>query len=120
MERLKKLEILIQRLYDQTKAGKIAWEETSLTDVFQAAFPKYAVQLIRHERDDTRPGVYTYSLHILNDRNAVIEEVTDRELRPSGVESDQGMLLREMYEEVRRQALGVDEALDTLLRELSD
>lgn len=110
-----KLTRLITLISEKTGSDELKWEESAQEDTFQVAFPNYVVQITM--TPETLDNYATYSLRILNDRNIVIEEVTPADLGRNF--PDQKELLRELYTAARRQALGVEHALDTLLESLS-
>ena len=113
-----KLAELVRRVHERTMAGKLAWEESSSRNVFQISFPKYTVQT---SYQSGREGSIDYLIRILNEENVVIEQATDVDL-----ENDLGdtgvsyKLMEELYLTARRIAMGVDQALDTLLESLGD
>jgi hypothetical protein len=114
-----KLIRLVQLISQKTESGELKWEETAQENTFQVAFPKYVVQIALIPDEQMYA---TYSLRILNDRNVVIEEVTPDSLNPYEPKSyeDSKRIFRELYEAARRQALGVEQALDTLLQKLQE
>lgn len=110
-----KMARLVQRLSRVTAERSDLWEPTTENGVFQASFPNYAVRI------DSRPGdnyqneddVY---LSIYDDDGALIEEVADSDLGP--LLPDAYRVMVSLYESARRQAMGVDQALDEILSEL--
>jgi hypothetical protein len=104
---------LVARLYRKTVDGKLTWEKTVDEDVFQTSLPKFSVRLFPREVDMV--------LQVYNDDGMLLVEVTDPELKGEYIEG-QGpyTVMVEMHKLARRNALGVDQALDNLLTQLED
>ena len=109
---------LVEGLLAKTKSGDVVWERTSSPDVFQAAFPSYTVR-VSTRRSENQLEALDYVVSILDEAGTTIERASDVDLTKAlgGVSAYQ--LMQELYALARRQALGVDGALDTLLSELS-
>jgi hypothetical protein len=105
-----KMVSLLQKLYQRTSEGRVPWQETEMPEVFQAAFPGYAVR-IHHDPDS---GDIVLSL--FNEEGAQIEEVTDEDIKNELQNSF--TLMKDLYDTARRTAMGVEEALDKILAEL--
>jgi hypothetical protein len=98
---------LASLLFEKTKTGEIAWEKTSFDETFQTSFPKYSVRIQKVKGAPT--------LFLFNEDGDLIEELSYVEAFLSlGSENR----LNELFELARRKAMGVDQALDELLREL--
>src|SRR5437764_653182 len=107
----KKYVTLVQRLNRKTREGKIAWEETSEEDVFQAVFPDYSVAIFPRNND--------YVLQVFNSEGKLLVELDDVELdniTPENVNMYEEM--QELHENARHEALDVDDAIDDLLTQL--
>jgi hypothetical protein len=106
-----KLIELAKLIYEKTKAGEITWEKTAYQGGFQTSFPKYSV-IIRK----LPVGLGAPTILLLDDKGEVIEELAYNPV----VETPEGAvrLLDELFDLARRRAMGVDQALDELLREL--
>jgi|ERR1017187_1474884 hypothetical protein len=105
-----KLITLVKRLHAKTKAGEIRWEQTTANGVFQTAFPSYTVKLAKRGAD--------YSISILDEMGTTLESSDDAQLAAAFPERSVYQTMRELYDMARRVALGVNEALDSLLGEL--
>jgi|HubBroStandDraft_6_1064221.scaffolds.fasta_scaffold2912755_1 hypothetical protein len=102
---------LVQRLYSKTKSGEMAWERTTGAGVYQVAFPNYTVKVSARGSD--------YVITILDESGSVLESVSDVDLAKASKDTKAAyQWMSDLYES-RRQALGVDSALDSLLSELS-
>lgn len=108
-----KLVELVARLYRKTKQNKINWEKTIEEDVFQTNFPGFSVRLFPKDGD-----MY---LQIYNDEGLLIDQVIDTEIRGESIEGEGPFgAMTNMHALARRNALGVDKVLDSLLEELGD
>jgi hypothetical protein len=108
-----KLIVLIRRIFEKTKAGELRWQPTSDPNVFALSFPHYSVSLERVP--DTEDTIESFIFRISNDEGQTIEELN------SFLASNYGFgELRELFDRVRRNAMGLDKALDDLLSELDE
>jgi hypothetical protein len=108
---------LIERLHEKTMAGTLEWEKTVEDGEFQVSFPNYSVQLKQH------PDEPMYLLTLLNDVGEIIAEVNDEDYDGPGASEGLKPVYRKMkamYERARRDVLGVDKAVDSILIELDD
>jgi hypothetical protein len=106
---------LVQLLDKKTKDGEIQWERTETDGVFQHAFPDYSVRIAFHQEEFAD----YYVLIIYNAEGSVIESVTNDDLEQEGLRNAFSVM-QEMYNTARRAAMGIDEALDDLLKHLGD
>lgn len=102
---------LISTLAAKTEQGGIGWVETEVVDVFQIAFPNNFVRLSYVVKEPF--GNLEFHLKILNNEGSVIETVTSAQL--AGFLENAHQLMEELYGNARRQAMGVDTALDEIL-----
>jgi CBS-domain-containing membrane protein len=107
-----KMLALLEKLEQQTAAGRLEWEETEKADVFQVAFPDYSVR-IAHA---TGPNHDLIILSIYNAQGRLIESMTDDDI--SSEVSNPWQRMQSLHEGARRRAMGVDEAIDKLMAEL--
>jgi hypothetical protein len=98
---------LIRALHEKTRGDEITWEKTSNPASFQTSWPKYSIILRQTETNNIL-------LFLSNDRGEVIERYSSE---PAPPEIDQ--LMHETFEMARRKALGVDEAVDEILKSLT-
>ncbi|MGE5270661.1 MAG: hypothetical protein ACM3JG_13420 [Thiohalocapsa sp.] len=112
---------LLDRLIQKTDAGELAWEETAAGDAFQVSFPNYAVILSEAET----PTTIDYVVELVNADGRIIDRFSDVTLERTDPSSQRGGprhfdRMKALFEVARRQALGVDKALDEILRELDN
>lgn len=100
-----KIAALVRALITQTSSGELNWSQTEKTGTFQASFPRYSVRIYPKGND--------YVLQILNDLGDIVEEVTDPEL--GDVLNDAYTKMGELHDAARRNAMGVESALDDIL-----
>lgn len=111
-----KIVSLVTKLYNQTSGNKLKWVETAVKSEFQASFPNYSVH-VKYETDPDNSRNYYY-LVILNEEGDIIDVVGDYDIEEfTGVSSD---ILRRLFEEARRSALGVNAAVDSILSALDE
>lgn len=101
-------------LSNQTKEQKITWKQTETETSFSISFPQYSVFISSVELEDPFSREYTeYILKITNENGEIVEEVDSDDLA-NHIE-DAWQKMKEMYEMARRQAMGVEQALDSIL-----
>src|SRR5205814_2162521 len=116
-----KLVKMVRALEQQTNRQRVEWQETGDEGVFQANFPGHSVRVLTRQIDpDT-----DYVIQIFNANGALVEEATDVDLRDPELPLQQSAretfeLMRSLYDGARRQAMGVDRALDEILQNLED
>ena len=88
---------LVRLLLEKTKAGEIKWEETSKLNIFQCSLSNYTLLISRQ------------TLTVCNEVGDIIEEVDGQAPLKEGVR------LSELFELARRDAMGVEKALDEIL-----
>ncbi|HEX7004970.1 MAG TPA: hypothetical protein VF168_12365 [Trueperaceae bacterium] len=114
--------LLIRHLVEKTGTSAIQWEETESEGEFQASFSSaYSVRIETRESLSAEDTV-DYVVSIFNADGKLVEELSDVDVasayqRAYNASAFEGM--RAMYEAARRQAMGVDEALDALISDLS-
>lgn len=111
---------LLDRLIKKTEAGELKWEETAASNAFQVSFPNYTVILSEVESGD---DAIDYVVELVNSDGRIIDRFSDVTLQQTDPNTSGERLLhfnrmKGLFEASRRQALGVDQALDELLREL--
>jgi hypothetical protein len=106
---------LITLLHDKTLNNKLTWEATTDENSFITSFSDYTVKI---EGYSTEQGSY-YTLTVLDSLANVIDEVYDYNFDNSDFNQDPEAYMRELYQSARRQASGIDEALDSILRQLN-
>ncbi len=100
---------LLSQLRDRTRENKVKWSPSIHANVVQASFPHHTVQI----EVQPYPLKARYLLRILNGEGTLIEEMKDSQLESSFPDSRQ--ILDELFVLARRQAFGVDQAIDELV-----
>jgi hypothetical protein len=94
-------------IHEKTRIGEVRWEKTTNARTFQTSFPKYAVQIFS-------PAAGMATLLVYNGEGSLIEELS----WPAAVSAQIGSVLVDTFETARRQALGVDNAIEEILGNL--
>jgi hypothetical protein len=100
---------LIIKLLRGTRAGKLNWEKTATPDQYAASYGgKWTVTVDKSEDQET--GGYIFYLSIGNSQG-------EEALRIWNMPNNK---VSELFEQARRHALKVDEALSALLKEIDE
>lgn len=108
--------LLAERLRERTLAGAIAWEETADEEVFQAAFSNLTLRIASYFDDVLDESVV--EIEIFNSQGQRIDAFTDVTLKSVGMQAPWSVMF-ETHQAARRIAMGVENALDSLLNELN-
>jgi hypothetical protein len=107
---------LVQRLHAKTAAGELQWDKTVSKNSFQTAFPSYVVRVsVNYTEDDEAPD---YHVAVRDGAGTTIESVSDRDIHNVLPDSKAYSLMNELFTMARRKALGVNQAIESLLNEL--
>jgi len=105
---------LLRRLHERTSSGQLQWTKTVVDGVYQASFPEYAVKVRPGEGGFDGPREFV--MEIYDDDGVLIERVLDSDFGEH--EGVAYKLLSGIYTIARRQAMGLDRAIDKILDEL--
>lgn len=110
---------LVKRLRDQTVNGKVEWERTATNGIYQASFPNYSIKISegRSPQSDESPAIY---VRIYNSEGTLIESFNDEDLPTDTGPNAPYAIMSQLFEFARRQAMGVDAALDSIMGALDD
>ncbi|HEY5838517.1 MAG TPA: hypothetical protein VIT19_05730 [Pyrinomonadaceae bacterium] len=91
-------------------------EKTVDPGVYQVVFGVHSIQVAKRGDTDSWSNAlgHSFSLEIYDEEGTTIEEIRAKDLDETAAEK-----LKDLYELVRRQALGVEKILDSLLSELA-
>jgi hypothetical protein len=109
-----KYQQLVERLAVKTDQGEVYWKEAAGPDTFQISFPNYSLTL----SSQNRQGSILYVISILNSEGRTVDSFSDEDLDGDGRGGRYFTMMGELYHNARRQALGVDKALDEILGQL--
>jgi hypothetical protein len=110
---------LIRLLQQRTNDQKIFWEQTVEENTYQVAFPNYILQIgYRMKSENPFTDEIDYFIRILDENNKIIEEATDDDLKPELGNAYQ--IMDNLHRSARRQAMGVDKAIDSILSDLEN
>lgn len=112
---------LINELVSKTISGGISWDSTISDNVFKVDFRRSGLKIVEDGAD--------YSLSVINSAGIVVDSFTDNELDGrsinlgslgEGTSTEYYIKMRDLYFQARRIALGSDEVLDDILKELDE
>jgi len=115
-----KLWQLVQRLTDKTAEGSVSWEPTSNKSTFQTSFPKFSARVAEVAKPESESD---YDIRVYDEAGRLLERATDVEMAKAVTDlagAKSFTMMRDLYTMARRQALGVDAALDELLSSLDE
>ena len=116
-----KLWNLVTRLLQKTRLGELNWEATAERTVYQLSFPKYTVRLWEAaSQQDVEANDFVIAVY--NEMGKQIEKASDVALADATGSSDVSAFqaMKELHDLARHRALGVDDALDSLLSSLDE
>jgi hypothetical protein len=104
MDAVDKLELLLERLLDQTEADQVVW--TAVSDDYYTLEAKSGTMILR-----ASPSGIILSI-VSSEGNEVASAVAVQPFR-----EQMDYLVGQLYDAVRRKTLGIDKTLDALLQE---
>ncbi|UYO48795.1 hypothetical protein KQX64_23325 [Rhodopseudomonas palustris] len=116
---------MVQLLLEQTEAGKLEWKPAAFDDRFQLSFRNYTL-LLTQEPSDRSPEEMDYTIVLLNENGEVADRFSDVQLADEfgaeilDVNRRPYRVMRSLFDQARRRALGTDRILDAILDDLGD
>lgn len=115
---------LIKSLIRRTNQLKAGWKETADDKVFLLPFPQYSILFSEEASTMQNTEEPDYVIRIVNKEGTIVEEIRDwdENLKDAFQPASEYAypVMRDFYRNVRRQAMGLDEAYNYLLKELND
>ncbi|MBA5706809.1 hypothetical protein DT037_06925 [Pseudomonas fulva] len=108
-----KIAVILDKLIEKTAAGELGWQSTERRDVYQVSFPHYSIRMQRIDKDFEEDFV----VQIINKDGNILESFNDTEVKI--FYSNAFSRMKELHSAARRKAMGVEDALDELLKELT-
>jgi hypothetical protein len=105
---------ILRLLVEQTDRDKLDWMETGDESGFLVSFPNYSI-LISEEAGLSGPPHYIVS--IVNSEGKIVDKFTEVTLSYD-LGMDSYTVMRDLFNQARRRALRVDEALDNIIAHL--
>ena len=99
---------IANKLLERTDRGAVKWEEAAEEKKFLTSFSQYSVAIRKTLSLGWGPDQYTISL--IDAAGKLLEEVSEKE--------SSSAVLTTLYQKARREALGVEKALDDVLGSL--
>lgn len=113
----KKIANIIEKIYEKTTENTVQWEETETSDIFQVSFSNYALRISKKQLSQDIDDC-DFMIEVINTLGETIEYVKDEDI--SSLIENSYYKMKLTYESARKKALGVDDALDSILNELND
>ena len=110
-----KLVKLIEQLSSKSMKGELDWEQTDKEGIFQLTLAKYTIRISVMPASEN-PDALDIFLAIYNEEGSLIERAVDYDMKNEFVNSYK--IFKEIYDNARRKAMGVDKALDDILASL--
>ena len=108
-----KLVKLLTLLHNRTNEGAVNWERTAYKTYYLAVFPGFTVQI--GEENPYDDEVY-YVMKIQNEDGDLVEQARSQDF---GHKMENAFpVMKELHTGARRRAMGTDQALDSLLKQL--
>jgi hypothetical protein len=104
---------LVDRLSQKTLNKELTWKESAQANAFQVSFTNYSVSF---SEQGAGPD---YSIAIINSSGEVVDTFTDVDL-DEGKGTAYFRKMGDLFQTARRQALGVDQAIDEILDDLGE
>lgn len=104
----RKIANLVDMVAKQTADRQLSWDRTEINNAYQVSFSEYVIRLFNNGK-----GFRFVIYDVFGD---VVEEVSDRDLKDFYAEPFE--MMNDLFGNVRRQAMGVDEALDSIMKDL--
>ena len=108
---------IIIKISKKTQDDLIEWETTERAGKYQVSFSNYSIRIFKSISNET-PGDDDYIIQVINGYGETVEEVSDVDIK--SLLPDAYKIMKNTYELARRKAMGVDEALDSILDELDE
>ncbi len=108
---------LIRRLKDHSERSLLNWRPSTQEGVFKLVFDEYFLTVFSMPR----AGVFgrTYCLSIYDSEGNALEQVCDRDLDETELGPEAFDLMKSIYDNARRKAMGVEKAIDDILGQLA-
>ncbi len=108
---------LIRRPASKTAKGDLLWKEAFQKEVFEVSFPEYSLTI---ESFYDRDRGESYQLGIFNYEGRDIDTINPARFSSDELSNEAHDLLKKIFSEAKRGALGLDDALDDLIELLGD
>jgi hypothetical protein len=112
---------LVEALLEKSQAGVLSWERTITAERFTVSYPNYTIASYQYDEADN-PDSVGFGLTINDADGRVVENITGTDLVEHGKMSYAAAVktLQGIFLAARRKAMGADEAMDALIKQLED
>ena len=111
----KKIANIVEKINEKTTAGLLEWESTETEGTYQVSFVNYSVRILS-KYNPQYADENDYIIQVMNSNGELVEEVYDEEFK--GFLDKAYDKMKNIHELARRQVMGVDKALESILDEL--
>ena len=102
-----KIDLIIEKLIEQTKSGKLQWKKTSNTYTYLLALKDSSISLTNN------PFGYGFICDFRNSNGEVVESISVIPTEPSYGK------IKELFDNINRKHLKTDETIDSILEQLA-
>lgn len=116
----KKYRVMVDSLYRKTFAGSLDWDITFLGHL-EVNVGNYSIRLSEYKDEEGEPFE---KIEILGSNEKLIDGFTDsflnKETPPEADFPNYYMKMKDLHQQARRKAMGLDQAIDEILGDLDD
>ena len=107
---------ILRKLAAKTEAGQVEWGEAATENAFEASFSDYSIVItaVPTETED-EPD---YKMEIYDSAGSLVQSVWDEDLDEDEDERPYYDVMEDLFYSARGYAIGVEQALDSLLEDL--
>ncbi|TFF50377.1 hypothetical protein C5609_19300 [Pseudomonas putida] len=109
-----KISAILDKMIQKTTKGELDWQSTEKKDTYQVVFPRYSFRIFVIDKGFEEDVV----VQIINQDGNILDSFTDADIRDFYDQAYAKML--SLHAAARRKAMGVEDALDELLRSLNE
>lgn len=113
-----RLALLVRLLEEKTQQSTVFWEATGQEGKYRAAFGTFAVTVHKRLQAMDEKAQEDVVVGIEGEEGKQLDAFTDLEIESSLSDAYERMV--RIYQLARRQALGVDEAIESIIAQLND
>lgn len=113
-----KMGILLNHILNLTRMGQLKWNTSGDDDSYLLSFSDYSINIFYRPSENLDSGGLEYVIRIYDNEGKVVDEVNNVELDEIERGKNFYKLLDELFVLARRNARGIDEALESMMSDL--
>ena len=113
-----RLATLVRLLYERTQEGGVFWENVEDHGVFEAAFEEYALRVSQRPNPVDNLAQDDFFISVCDRTGTLLDEFDYLAIEADLADAYERM--KDIYQMARRNALGVDHAVEHIIAHLSD